>query len=124
MGRTVKSGDSYLSRVLKHIPSEIVLAYISIEGVLQSAYANRPELLQTILWVVAALLLFITPLWLYRVERVHRFSQLVLSSVSVLFWMFAIGGPFRSLSWYDPALGAVALPFYTLLVPILTGKDV
>lgn len=124
MGRAIKSGDNYLSRVLKHIPSEIVLAYISIEGVLESAYADRSDLLQTILWVISALLLFITPLWLYRVERVHRFSQLLLSSLSVVFWMFAIGGPFRYLSWYDPALGAVALPFYTLLVPILTGKDV
>ena len=124
MSRAVKSNDNYLSRVLKHIPSEVVLAYITIEGVLQSAYKNNPHELENILWIVCVALVVVTPLWLYRVERVHRFKQLFLSTVSVVFWMFAIGGPFVYLPWYNPALGAIALPFYTLLVPIITGDAV
>jgi len=44
-----------------------------------------------------------------------------LSTLSLVVWMFAIGGPFTTLDWYHPSLGAVTLPIYTLLVPIITG---
>lgn len=124
MSRAVKPNDNYLSRVLKHIPSEVVLAYITIEGILKSAYANQPALLENILWMVCLALVLVTPLWLYRVERVHKLKQLFLSTISVVFWMFAIGGPFQYLPWYNPALGAIALPFYTLLIPIIIGDKV
>ncbi len=121
MARAVKSSDNYLSRVLKHIPSEIVMAYLSIDGVLTSAYQNDPAMLQKLLWATCLVLLVVTPLWLWRVERVHKFKQVFLSTISIIFWMFAIGGPFRFLPWYNPALGSLALPFYTLLVPIIIG---
>ncbi|RME06493.1 MAG: hypothetical protein D6803_06340 [Anaerolineae bacterium] len=122
MARSVQKDDSYLSKVLKHIPSEIVLAYVTVEGILKSTYHNDKATLETALWYVSLALVIITPLWLYRVEKVHRVSQLLLSTLSVVFWMFAIGGPFQYLPWYRPALGSIALPFYTLLTPIITGR--
>ena len=77
MARSVNSADNYLSRVLKYIPSEIIMAYI---------------------------------------------ATLLLSTLSFAFWLFAMGGPFVYMKWYEPALGAIALPFFTLLVPIITGR--
>ncbi len=124
MARAVKSSDNYLSRVLKHIPTEIVMAYLSIEGVLTTAYQNNPHMLEKMLWGACIVLVVVTPLWLWRVERVHKFKQVLLSTISVVFWMFAIGGPFRYLDWYTPALGSMALPFYTLLAPIILGDRV
>lgn len=38
MTRTVKSADDYMSRVLKHIPSEIVMVYVAVDGVLRTSY--------------------------------------------------------------------------------------
>lgn len=32
MSREINPNDTYLSRLLKYIPSEIVMVYISIEG--------------------------------------------------------------------------------------------
>ncbi len=122
MARTVSSQDNYLSRVLKHIPSEIVMTYVSIDGVLRTTYQNRPEILNQALWILAGVLCVMTPLWLWRVMHVRRFSQLLLSTLAFPLWLFAMGGPFTTLDWYQPALGGVVLPLYTLLVPLITGK--
>jgi hypothetical protein len=124
MTRTVNRADSYTSRLLKYIPSEIVMAYISIEGILSSCYnpnvwADRQILLK-LLWIVSATLTVLTPLWLWRVMRVRRPSQLFISTLSVPVWLFALGGPFALLPWYRPALGAIALPLYTLILPIIS----
>jgi hypothetical protein len=124
MTRTVNRADSYMSRVLKYIPSEIVVAYISIDGILRTCYdpnlwADRQILLK-LLWIISAILTVLTPLWLWRVMRVRRLSQLFISTISVPVWLFALGGPFALLDWYRPALGAIALPLYTLILPIIS----
>ena len=124
MTRTINKADTYLSRVLKYIPSEIVMAYLSIDGVLRSCYnvnvwADRQMLLR-LLWGVSAVLTILTPLWLWRVMGVRRRPQLIISTLSVPVWLFALGGPFDLLYWYRPALGAVALPLYTLILPIIS----
>ena len=124
MTRTVNRADSYMSRVLKYIPSEIVVAYISIDGMLRTCYnpnvwADR-QMLFKLLWIVSAILTVLTPLWLWRVMRVRRLSQLFISTISVPVWLFALGGPFSLLDWYRPALGAIVLPLYTLILPIIS----
>ena len=124
MTRTVNRADNYMSRVLKYIPSEIVVAYISMDGILRTCYnpnlwADRQILLK-LLWIISAILTVLTPLWLWRVMRVRRLSQLFISTISVPVWLFALGGPFALLDWYRPALGAIALPLYTLILPIIS----
>jgi hypothetical protein len=123
MTRTAKSADDYLSRVLKHIPSEIVMAYIAIDGILRTSYNpnvwSERETLKTLLWITLAILTVITPLWLWRVMRVRRGPQLFISTLSVPVWLFALGGPFALLDWYEPAFGAIVLPLYTLIIPII-----
>jgi len=51
--------------------------------------------------------------------RVRRPVQLFISTLSVPVWLFALGGPFALLDWYEPAFGAIVLPLYTLIVPII-----
>ena len=127
MSRTINRADDYMSRVLKHIPSEIIMAYIAIDGVLRTSYnpnvwADR-LMLEKLLWITAATLTVLTPLWLWRVMRVRRVSQLLISTLSVIVWFFALGGPFAMLDWYEPAFGAIALPLYTLIVPIISRSS-
>jgi hypothetical protein len=119
MSRTVNTADTYMSRVLKFIPSEIVMAYVAIEGVLRTSYGSSQDR-QTLLWVTLAVLTLLTPLWLWRVMGVRQAPQLIISTLSVPIWLFALGGPFEALGWYRPALGSVVLPIYTLIVPIIS----
>lgn len=55
MSRTVNQADDYMSRVLKHIPSEIVMAYIAIDGVLRTSYNPNVRadrlMLEKLLWI-------------------------------------------------------------------------
>lgn len=126
MTRTINTADDYMSRVLKHIPSEIVMVYITVDGVLRTSYnpnvwAER-EMLQTLLWIVLGVLTVLTPFWLNRVMRVKRPEQLFISTLSVPVWLFALGGPFALQDWYQPAFGAIVLPFYTLIIPIIRSR--
>jgi hypothetical protein len=127
MARAVNSADNYISRVLKYIPSEIVMAYVAVDGILRSSYdphgLHERQILSRLLWITLFALTVLTPLWLWRVMRVRRPLQLFLSTLSVPVWLFALGGPFTFLSWYEPAFGAIALPFYTLIVPIISGSS-
>ena len=127
MTRGVNAGDNYLSRVLKHIPSEIVMAYVAIDGVLRTTYSpgapRDREMLLKLLWIVFGALTVLTPLWLWRVMRVRRLEQLFVSTLSVPVWLFALGGPFALQEWYEPAFGAIVLPLYTLIVPIITTRS-
>lgn len=123
MARTKAKADNYMVRVLKHIPSEIVMAYVTIDGVLRTCYnpnvwADR-QMLVRLSWIVAGTLTVFTPLWQWRVMRVRRVRQIVISTLSVAVWLFALGGPFVFLDWYQPALGSIALPLYTIFVLIV-----
>ncbi len=124
MTRTINTADDYMSRVLNNIPSEIVMAYIAIDGVLRTSYNPNVwtdrETLRMLLWITLGTLTILTPLWLWRVMRVRRTSQLFISTLSVPVWLFALGGPFSLLDWYEPAFGAIVLPLYTLIVPIIS----
>lgn len=127
MARGVKGTDNYLSRVLKHIPSEIVMAYVAIDGVLRTTYnpgvPQDREILLKLMWIVFGALTVLTPLWLWRVMRVRRLTQLFISTLSVPVWLFALGGPFALQDWYQPAFGAIVLPLYTLIVPVITPRS-
>ena len=127
MARTVRGSENYLTQVLKHIPSEIVMAYVTIDGVLRSSYdASVPQerqVLLMLLWIVFGALTVLTPLWLWRVMGVRRWRQLCLSTFSVPVWLFALGGPFALQEWYQPALGAIVLPLYTIVVPCITRRS-
>ena len=127
MSRAVNSGDTYMSRVLKYIPSEIVMAYVAVDGVLRTTYDpnvwSERQTLQVLLWIVFVALTVLTPLWLWRVMGVRRVSQIAISTISLPVWLFALGGPFKLLDWYQPAFGAIVLPLYTLVVPIISRSD-
>lgn len=109
----------YKGKLLRLIPSEVVAAYVFIEGVL-GGNVTDPALMGVVHWVTFGVLLVITPLYLYRVMEVTNRAQLVVSTIGFAVWVFALGGPFLSLA--DAAqirvLGAVVLALYTLVVPI------
>ncbi len=115
MGRTVDpESNSYLQVLLKLIPSEVIAVFVFIQGVM-------PRLLAPHL-IVTALLLAITPLYLSRVMGVTSRPQLVISTLSLAVWIYAIrGGPvqFIPYPWYQPWYGAVLLAIWTLIPPMV-----
>jgi len=60
-----------------------------------------------------------TYLYLWRVEKVKKQTQLLISMAAYCVWVFASGGPFVHVSWYDPIYGGLLLPIYTFLIAIV-----
>ena len=119
MGRSIEQENSFLQVLLKLIPSEVIAVFIFIQGVMPPALL--PHL------VVALLLVAITPFYLSRASGVRSPAQLVVSTLSLVVWVYAIGtGPLRFVRppYYEPWHGAVALAVWTLVPPIfLTPRE-
>jgi hypothetical protein len=120
VSRSIDKENSFVQVLLKLIPSEIIAVFIFVQGVM-------PRLLVPHL-VVALLLIAITPLYLSRAMGVRSQVQLVVSTISLVVWIYAMGaGPLRFVRppWYEPWHGAVALAVWTLVPPMfLAGKSV
>ncbi len=117
MGRAIEQENSFLQVLLKLIPSEVIAVFIFIQGVM-------PRVLMPHL-VISLLLVCITPVYLYWAGGVRSRQQLVISTLSLVVWVYAMGaGPFRFVRppWYEPWHGAVALALWTLIPPMFLSR--
>jgi hypothetical protein len=107
--------DDYATRLLKYIPAEVITLYLTLTSLLRSSVDASPILD----WVIFAIGTVATPLYLWRLQKVHRILQLAISTGAFIVWAFALGGPFTGVSWYVPVYGGILLSVYTFLIPIL-----
>ena len=118
MNRSIEGGEtSFINVLIKLIPSEVIAVFLFIQGVMP--YRLGPHL------VAAAILLAITPIYLTRVMGVRSRAQLVISTLSLVIWMYAMrGGPIQFLypPFYERWYGAVALAIWTLVPPMFLTK--
>jgi hypothetical protein len=118
MSREIKGGEtSFLQALLKLIPSEVIAVFIFIQGVI-------PRILWPHLLTVG-ILMVITPLYLARVTGVRSRAQLVISTLSLAVWIYAMnGGPVQFIKppFYEPWYGAVALAVWTLIPPMFLSS--
>ena len=112
--------DDYRTRILKLIPAEVVAAYLTIKGLMDTATAQNNEFAFYLYWGVFAVLLVLTPVFYVKVEKVNSLRQNVITTLAFVVWVFSIGGPFDSL-FQDPAnknlLASVLLILFTLVAP-------
>lgn len=107
--------DKYTSRLLKYIPAEVIALYLTLDIIIRSTEQTPLGLF----WFVFLFGIPATFFYLRRVEKVHKNSQIFISVIAYCVWVFAIGGPFVHLNWYQPLYGAIILPMYTFIVPII-----
>jgi hypothetical protein len=111
--------DGYLSKLAKYIPAEMTAAFVAIDGILKSVVT----LAQVWYWVIFGVLIACTPVYLYAASLKEKKTpdnpQLIISPLAFIIWVFALGGPFVFLAWYQQAVGAVFLILATLLIPAI-----
>lgn len=95
--------DNYIDKLLKFIPSEIVVLYVGLIPFLAKE-SQQVEI------IVAAALVVTTYFYLLFVQKVKKQRQIILSCICFVAWIFALGGPFKYFDWY------VRYPFLPLLV--------
>jgi hypothetical protein len=108
--------DGYFDRLFKYIPAELVAGYIFVMGVMkQITNAGEVRILQ---WILFAVFCILTPLYLWRIQKVKKIQQHIISLLSFVVWVFALGGPFALYSWYNQVYGQILLPVFTLVIAI------
>ena len=108
--------DGYTDRLFKYIPAEVVAGYIFVLGLLKQL--TDPKTLVFLDWLLFLIFCVLTPLYLWKVQKVTKTQQPIISLLSFIAWVFAIGGPFSLYSWYNPLYGEILLPVFTLIVAI------
>jgi hypothetical protein len=70
------------------------------------------------LWIVFLINCVFVPLYFVfattRDKRGVLWPQVVLASLAFPVWVFAIGGPFKSFSWYEGWIASITLAFVTV----------
>lgn len=114
MGRAIEQENGFLQVLLKLIPSEVIAVFVFVQGVIPGEFWPH--------FIVALVLVGITPLYLSYAAGVKSRVQLLLSTLSMLVWIYAMGtGPLRFVKppYYEPWHGAVLLAVWTLVPPML-----
>lgn len=112
--------DGYFDKLLKYIPTEIVGAWIAITGLIKSA-SNIPT--NTILWTLLIIFTGLTALYILKQtsepKKPIAVKQITISTIAFVVWVFALGEPFDSLSFYNPIYGSILLIIYNLTIPLI-----
>jgi len=111
--------DTYLERIAKYIPGEILAAYIFLLGITAAASpTNR-------LWIVGGISLFclvLTPFYLARMAKKDepKSLHLALGTLAFPIWAYAIAGAqgafvIKGFDLYDSIIASVLLVAFSLL---------
>lgn len=124
MRRTIQRGDPYPSKILKLMPGEIVATFLAINGFVQGQTITLAgvDITRWFLWGVFATLLMLTPIYLWKLQEVSDKTQLLFSTVALVVWVYALGGPFQAQGWYQPQIASTVLALYTLFIPLMLGE--
>jgi hypothetical protein len=111
--------DGYSDRVVKYIPADVVGAWVAITALIQGNQNASPA----VLWVMFVVMVAITAAWTLRqtnlAGRPPALMQTAISTGSFIVWVVALGGPFTTLTWYQPLYGSLLLITYTLVVALV-----
>ncbi|MFZ0281169.1 MAG: hypothetical protein WAL29_05935 [Bacteroidales bacterium] len=108
--------DNYVDRLFKYIPAELVAGYIFVTGIVKRLTDSGE--IRIIHWLLFFVFCVLTPLYLWRVQKVLKLQQHIISFLSFVVWVFALGGPFALFSWYNPLYGEILLPVFTIVIAI------
>ena len=111
MARQIKTTEDYMGRLLKLIPSEMVTAYMAIQGFIPGEQAKLG------LSVISLVILVLTPLYLKFVQKVESNTQVAISTLSFIVWLYGIGGPFVYFNVHEPWIASTVLLLWTTFVP-------
>jgi hypothetical protein len=132
MSREINSTQPFQDKVVKLIPTEIVGAYMVLNGIiglpaspaagsvraLSASPVSEETLKVYLVQAVFAILLVLTPFYLAKVAKVTNRRQLVATTMSFVIWAYTLGGPFVVWGLYYPIVASVLLVIWSLFVPM------
>ncbi len=118
--KVTNSYRSYVDRVAQLIPTEIVAAHLTIQGLVYSHITIRDIAIE-----ISALVFFLLlPSYLTRVVGVTAKKQIFLTMGSFVFWVLAVSLPVHQRFGINPIWGSIALIFWTVVTTVLASPNV
>lgn len=111
MARQIKTSEDYMGRLLKLIPSEMVAVYMAIQGFVPVEQAKLG------LSIISLVILVLIPLYLKFIQEVKSRTQVIVSSLSFVIWLYGIGGPFVHFNVHEPWIASAVLLLWTTFIP-------
>lgn len=116
--------DTYFDKVVKYIPADIVGAWVAVTGLITGAQ-NVPS--TTLLWIVFVVGVVLTAAWTWfqtnQQNQPTAVTQILISTLAFVVWVFALGGPFATLGFYRPLYGSLLLILSTLVVGLINPAE-
>jgi hypothetical protein len=114
--------DTYVDRIIKYIPTEIVAAWIAIKGIITGAAASSKDVA---MWSCFVILAILTPFYIAKAAKLAGSPppvlQAAISTGAFIVWCFALGAPFDTV--INPAnqslFGSLLLIVYTLVIGLI-----
>lgn len=109
--------DGYFDRIVKYIPADVVGLWLFATGLIAAQTASDANA-GTVHWLAFFGGLILTALWTWkRTEEPGAGTallQIAVSTAAFAVWVFAMGGPFAGLDWYQHYYGSLLLAFFTV----------
>ena len=120
--KPAEKSDSYSDRLMKYIPTEVIALYLTFDTIIRSSSGGSTSS-NLIYWIIFFFCFIGTILYFIRMEKVRSVVQIIISVGAFAVWVFALGGPFLEFSWYNTLYGALLLPAYTFLIPLIEPEQ-
>lgn len=114
--------DTYRERLIKYVPVETIALYIAVYGITYYVYGSEPWYPLAARWILLAGIAG-TLLYLWRVEGVTDWVQLVISGFGFVIWVCALGViTVTSLPLYNALPAGLLLPVWVFGAPFIEGR--
>jgi hypothetical protein len=100
--------DTWNDRIVKFIPVEAVGMYLALDGLIRSGNSD-PMSRRIMLAIALGVSLLFTVVYLKKIQKIRRQSQIAVSIVALIAWVFALGGCFQTFAFYSPWQGTAVL---------------
>ncbi len=113
------SGDtfqSYLDRLFKMIPGEVVSMYLVGSGMIPA-----DEKIGHVIWLIVALITTVALRAKYTADptlgQTTQWGPVAIASVAFLIWAYTLGGPFVAYGIHIPWVGSLLVLGWTFFLP-------
>lgn len=109
--------DTISDKIIKYIPVEIVSIYVFLQKAVETS-AKKPS--DVTILVTIGVLFIANIAFMVLAQKVRRFSQVCISSIALLIWIYSLGEPVSVAlgNYYNPLASMALLAFFTLIPPM------
>jgi hypothetical protein len=114
---------SYLDRLMKMIPGEVVALYLVGAGIIPREESRWWLVVWSVVCLVGLFALRIYGTTDRRESKGPQWLNVFMSAGAFVIWIYSLGGPFVAFGLYKPFLGSLLVLTWTFFIPLTYKGD-